>query len=292
MPIARAVGDVRINYERQDAVVTKIQLDGTVVIMTGASVGLGRAMSLALASAGARVVLAAPEPDRLEAVAAEIEAVAGPGRTLVARTDITVRADCDNVIRECLRRFGTVQVLVNNARRPVRGPGLPPAGNFLPFWESNPDIWQESINVNVNGTFQLSHVVAPYLIRNGWGRIINISTSLGGMIERHNSPYGVSKAALESATAIWAADLADTGVTVNSLLPGGACDTDPNRLPVPGRTLLPVEVMNSAVVWLASRLSDGKTGGRYVGKLWHDSLPPNVAAERASEKPVIRLPEQ
>src|SRR3954447_3327653 len=138
-----------------------IDLDGTVVAVTGASVGLGRSMSLALARAGARVVLAAPEMDLLEAVAAEIEAATGSGRTLAVRTDITERGDCERLLAESVRRFGKLQVLVNNARRPVRGEGLPPAGNFLPFWESDPDIWQESVHVNVNGTFLMSRTVAP-----------------------------------------------------------------------------------------------------------------------------------
>jgi 3-oxoacyl-[acyl-carrier protein] reductase len=265
-----------------------IDLDGTVVAMTGASVGLGRSMSLALASAGARVVLAAPETELLEEVAAEIDAEVGPGRAFPVRTDITIRGDCERLVAESFRRFGALHVLVNNARRPVRGPGLPPAGNFLPFWESNPEIWQESVHVNVNGTFQMSHVATPHLIRNGWGRIINISTSLGGLSQRRNSPYGVTKAALESASLIWAADLAGTGVTVNVLLPGGACDTDPNRLPDPNLKLLPVDIMNPAIVWLASKRSDGKTGGRYIGKLWNSSLPPDEAAAGASTASVFR----
>lgn len=268
---------------------SSIDLDGTVVAMTGASLGLGRSMSLALAVAGARVVLAAPETDLLKTVATEIDAVAGAGRSLVVRTDITARGDCERMLAESIRCFGRLDVLVNNARRPVRGPGLPPAGNFLPFWESNPDIWQESVHVNVNGTFQVSHVVTPHLITNGWGRIININTSLSGLYQRHNSPYGVTKAALESATLIWAADLAGTGVTVNSLLPGGACDTDPNRPPNPALKLLPVDIMNPAVVWLASRRSDGKTGGRYIGKFWDSSLPPDAAADGASTSPALRM---
>lgn len=266
-----------------------IDLDGTVVAMTGASVGLGRSMSVALAQAGARVVLAAPETDLLDAVAAEIEAKAGAGRAHVVRTDITVRADCERLLAESIRRFGKLQVLVNNARRPVRGPGLPPAGNFLPFWESNPDIWQESVHVNVNGTFLLSHVVTPHLIANGWGRIVNINTSLGGLYQSRNSPYGVTKAALESATLIFAGDLAGTGVTVNTLLPGGACDTDPNRPPDPKLMLLPVDIMNPAIVWLASKRSDGKTGGRYIGRLWNETLPPDEAAAGAFTEPALRM---
>ena len=265
-----------------------IDLDGTVVAMTGASLGLGKSMSLALAKAGARVVLAAPEIDLLEAVAAEIEAKAGPGRALPLKMDITVRTDCERLLAESIRHFGKLQVLVNNARRPVRGPGLPPAGNFLPFWESNPYIWQESVSVNVNGTFLVSHVVTPHLIANGWGRIVNINTSLGGLIQSRNSPYGVTKAALESATMIFAADLAGTGVTVNTLLPGGACDTDPNRPPNPALKLLPVDIMDAAMVWLASTRSDGKTGGRYIGRLWNDKLPPDQAAAGAFTAPVFR----
>ena len=87
---------------------------------------------------------------------------------------------------------------------------------------------------------------------------------------------------------IWAADLAGTGVTVNVLLPGGACDTDPNRPPDPALKLLPVDIMNPALVWLASKRSDGKTGGRYIGRLWNDRLPPDEAAAGALTQPVFR----
>ena len=265
-----------------------IDLDGTVVAITGASTGLGKSMSIALAQAGARVVLAAPETDLLEAVAAEIEIKAGPGRALPLKTDITVRTDCERLLTESIRRFGKLEALVNNARRPVRGPGLPPDGNFLPFWESNPSIWQESVQVNVNGTFLISHVVTTHLIGNGWGRIVNINTSLGGLSQSRNSPYGVTKAALESATLIFAADLAGTGVTINTLLPGGACDTDPTRPPDSTLKLLPVDIMDPAIVWLCSKRSNGKTGGRYIGRLWNTKLPPDEAAAGALTLPVFR----
>ena len=88
-------------------------------------------------------------------------------------------------------------MLVNNARRPVRGPGLPPAGNFLPFWESNPEIWQESVHVNVNGTFLMSYVVTPHLIGNGWGGSSTSTPASAACRQRRNSPYGVTKAALD-----------------------------------------------------------------------------------------------
>jgi NAD(P)-dependent dehydrogenase (short-subunit alcohol dehydrogenase family) len=218
-----------------------IRLEDRVVIVTGASRGLGRAMALRLADAGARVVLASPETDLLQRLADEIAARHGAGRALVAATDITIRRECESLVERTIGTFGALHVLVNNARRPHRGPGLPPGGNSLPFWCSDADIWQETVNVNVNGTFLLSHVVTPHLIRQGWGRIIVLTTSLGTMQGRNNSPYGVTKAALEAATLIWAQDLDGTGVTVNSLLPGGSCDSDPDRPPRPGQHLLPVD---------------------------------------------------
>lgn len=269
-----------------------IDLKDRVAVVTGASRGLGRAMAGALADAGARVVLAAPESDHLRDAAAEIGGQAGGGRVLAVPTDITSKAGCQRLIAETLGHFGELDVLINNARRPHRGPGLPPGGNALPFWESDPDIWMETIQVNVNGTFLLSHLVTPHLLRQGWGRIVNLTTSLDTMQRRRNSPYGVSKAALEAATLIWSQDLAGSGVTANSLIPGGSCATKPDDAGTVARggKLLPVDVMNPLAVWLASDLSDGKSGGRYVGKLWDASLPPGEAAARCLEAPVLRTP--
>lgn len=268
----------------------KVDLRDKVCVVTGSSRNLGRAMALGLADAGARVVLASPETELLAKVAAEIKSKHGKGRALPVTMDITVKADCERLLSECLDHFGGLHVLVNNARRSSRGPGLPAEGNKLPFWKTDQAIWQDTVRVAVNGTFLISHVVAPQMIKQGWGRIVIITTSLRTMQTRNNSPYGVTKSALEAAKMIWAQDLEGTGVTVNSLIPGGSCDVDPSRYYAPGRKLLPATVMNATLVWLASDLSDGNTGGRYVGKLWDESLKPEEAAKRALEAPVLRTP--
>jgi 3-oxoacyl-[acyl-carrier protein] reductase len=168
---------------------------------------------------------------------------------------------------------------------------LPANGNSLPLWETDPAVWQDAVRINVNGTFLISHVLAPHMIASGFGRIVNISTSLDTMQRRHNSPCGVTKAALEAATMIWAQDLEGTGVTCNSLLPGGMVktDDDSNRSSSRGKPL-PVHIMNAPAIWLASRASDGVTGQRFVAIGWDASLPAVEAARRAREEPVLRQP--
>ena len=262
-----------------------IRLDGKVAIVTGAARGLGLAMAEGLVRAGASVMFTDVDADAL-------------GRTGAAATiagDISVQVDCERIVAETTKRFGALHMLVNNAGK---GPALleaSPRTTSLKFWQADPDIWRAIIDTNVNGTFLMARTAAPVLVKAGWGRIVNVTTSLPTMQRRQNSPYGVSKAAIEAETLIWAKDLDGTGVTVNSLIPGGAADTEfvhmasRKELAAIGRALLPPSVMVAPVVWLASTLSDGITGARFVGKLWDESLPPNDAAAKARE-PSVLLP--
>jgi len=266
-----------------------IDLDGRVVILTGADRGLGRAMSLGLASKGARLVLASPAVDGLKAVAAEIGDIAGPGHALAVETDITDLESCENCLRAAVGAFGTLHVLVNNARRLRRDPGKPEQAGHLPFWECDAELYRQTVEVNVAGTFFMSRTVAPYFVELGYGKIINLSTSVRNFYSEHQSPYGVTKAAIDSSTYIWARDLMDKGVTVNALLPGGACDNgDPNRPPAPERDLLPADIMNPVLVWLCSARADGATGWRYNGSLWDAAADPDVAAAGCREEASIR----
>jgi 3-oxoacyl-[acyl-carrier protein] reductase len=266
-----------------------IDLDGRVVIMTGADRGLGRAMSLGLAKKGARLVLASPVMDGLNAVAREIAAIAGPGRALAVETDITDLKSCVNCLKVAVEAFGVVHVLVNNARRLRRDADKPEAAGHLRFWDVDPVLYRETVEVNVAGTYFMSRTVALYFIEQGYGKIINLTTSLRNFYSVGQSPYGVTKAAIDASTYIWARDLGDKGVTVNALLPGGACDNgDVNRPPETGRDLLPADIMNPLLVWLCSQRSDGATGTRFVGKLWNNSLDPDQAAAGCREGASIR----
>jgi 3-oxoacyl-[acyl-carrier protein] reductase len=274
--------------------VADIRLDGTVAIVTGAARGLGQAMAVGLCRAGANVVFADVDG---AALARATGAAAGPqcGTALGIRCDITSRADCEGVVAQTVETFGALHVLVNNAAKGQVHLERSRQTKSLKFWESDPEIWQDVIVTNVNGTFLMARSAVPAMLKAGFGRIVNITTSLPTMQRRNNSPYGVTKAAIEAETLIWAQELKDTGVTVNSLIPGGAADTEfvhaasRKELAAMGRELLPPSVMVPPVLWLASRMSDGVTGARFVGKLWDDTLPPNEAAVKARE-PSVLLP--
>ncbi len=261
-----------------------VDLKGRVAIVTGSSQNLGKVMAQGLAKAGARVVLASPDIERLNLVAAEI----GRGDAIAVQADITIEADCRRVLDEADKAFGGADILVNNARN-LRS-GIADYDN-APFWEKPVAFWDAAVRVNVFGTYLMSRTFAPHMMARGWGRIINISTGLRTMLSRHNSPYGVTKAAIDMETIIWAQDLAGTGVTVNTLLPGGACDTERPRSGPPSKgVLLPMEILVPPLVWLASNLSDRQTGGRYVATYWDPGLSPEQAAKGAIRPPIFREP--
>ena len=192
---------------------------GRVAIVTGAGRGIGRAMTLGLAQAGIRVVAtSARERAEIDAVAAE----AGTDMVLAVLADVTREPDVQRVVATAPERFGHLDILVNNAGRGMRYVSESFMTEATRFWEVEPETWRMVIDTNVNGPFLMARAATPNMVRAGWGRIVNISMNRSTMRRAGFSPYGPSKAALESETAIWAQDLAGTGVTVNALLPGGA----------------------------------------------------------------------
>src|SRR6185437_16881185 len=153
-----------------------------------------------------------------------------------------------------------VDILVNNAGRGMKYVSASFLMEPTRFWEAEPAAWQMIIDTNVNGPFYMAcAVVTRWLQQQREGSIINISMDYEGMKRRGFSPYGPSKAALESASAIWAQELADSGITVNALLPGGATLTGmiPQSFPDHLRTtLLDPEIMVPPLLWMASTQSD------------------------------------
>jgi NAD(P)-dependent dehydrogenase (short-subunit alcohol dehydrogenase family) len=244
-----------------------------VAIVTGAGRGLGRAMTLGLARAGMRVVAtAARERAEIESIAAE----AGASMVLPVLADVTRELDAERVMAVALERFGRLDILVNNAGRGMRYVRETFMTEPTRFWEVEPDTWRMVIDTNVNGPFLMARAITPHLIRAGWGRIINVSVNHSTMRRRGFSPYGPSKAALESETLIWAQDLRGTGVTVNALLPGGATLTGmiPESFPANARgTLLDPEIVVPPLLWLVSEDTNAITGCRVTANRWEDGNP-------------------
>ena len=251
---------------------TESSQSDVIVIVTGGARGLGRAMTLALLRSGRRVIVAdlpvsAAEVRELTDIAAQEQS---QDRLLTVECNVTQWEQCLNVVNKAIERFGTVHGLVNNA-----GIGMQDIGNVLvgkrkPFYEVDANAWRNAVDVNVNGPFLMAKAITPQLVRQRWGRIVNIETSSYTMMMDGFSPYGPSKAALESATVIWAKDLVGTGVTVNALAPGGPVNTRmiPNSEVGDRATLIQPEVMVAPIVWLMSARSDGVNGRRIIAKEW------------------------
>ena len=261
-------------------------LGGRVAVVTGGGRGLGREMALALAEAGACVVVtSARERAELDEVCVQAERLGAGERMLALQADVRDFADCERVVAETRRVFGRLEVLVNNAGRGLLL--VSPTFNVEParFYEAPVEGWREIVETNVIGQFHMARAAAPHMVAQGFGRIVNISTSEATMTRIGYSPYGPSKAALEACSVVWAKDLGGTGVTVNVLLPGGATDTKllpdgPNKRGADGLLLAP-EIMRAPILWLASDAADGHTGERYIAKLWDPALDPDLAAARA-----------
>jgi NAD(P)-dependent dehydrogenase (short-subunit alcohol dehydrogenase family) len=254
---------------------------GTVVVVTGASRGLGRVIARGLAAAGARVaVLARKGSERQLAGLLDEMAREGvpPANVLALYGDIARRDECEAAVRQVVERFGGLEVLFNNA-----GLGMDQIGahvsRLVPFYEVPEDTWRRIVDTNVNGTYAMTCAAIPHLLRARRARIVNLTTSLSTMLRPGMSPYGPSKAAVEAMTSVWAKDLAGTAVTVNALLPGGPSDTDMvTREDFPDRkALIPPTAMVPPAMFLASPESDGITGMRIIAKDW----PAQASAEEA-----------
>jgi NAD(P)-dependent dehydrogenase (short-subunit alcohol dehydrogenase family) len=251
---------------------TELPLAGKVAIVTGAGRGLGRSMARGLARAGARVVMtAARAGEELTAAAVEIGAECGAGSVATMVADVADPSECEAVVALALDRFSKLDVLVNNAGRGMKYVSERFMTEPTRFWEMPAETWQMVITTNVNGPFLMARAAMPHFMKAGRGRIVNISVSRQTMRRKGFTPYGPSKAALESASMIWAQDLAGTGITVNTLLPGGATATGmvPASIGEEVRTrLLDPEVIVPPLLWLASDASDDVTGKRITATEW------------------------
>ncbi len=254
-----------------------------VAIVTGAAGGIGRAMTRGLLAAGIRVAGVDRDRDPLERLAASAREQGKEGELLTIQTDLATDTAAAQITRATRAQFGRIDILVNNAGI---GPGAIRADSWqrpLKFWEVTSDQWRRFIAVHTTAPLALANAVVAEMMRQGWGRIVNVTTSLGTMLNAGSPTYGPSKAALEALSAIMAKDLDGTGVTVNVLVPGGITNTPmiADEAGFDRAAMIQPEVMAPPLIWLVSDAARKVTGRRFLAIHWDPELPPEQAADRA-----------
>ena len=223
-----------------------------VVMITGASRGLGRALTLAFAEEGANLVINSRNSDSLDPVVKEAEDAGAA--VLAVPADVSVQADVERLVNAAVDRFGRIDVLVNNA-------GL--LGPRVPIVEYPEDEWRKVLEANLTGPFLLTKALIPHMPEGG--SIINVTSGVSIQGRARWGAYSVSKFGMEGFTQILAAELEERGIRANSVDPGGMRtemraaaypNEDPNNLVTPEK--------NIDVFWyLASDESRDVTGERF-----------------------------
>ena len=227
-------------------------LRGKVVVITGASRGLGRALVLACAKEGANLVVNSRNEDSLRPVAEEAEEAGA--EVLAIPADVSVGTDVENLADGTIQRFGRVDVLVNNA-------GL--LGPRVPIEEYPEDEWRRVLDANLTAPFLLSRALIPHMSEGG--SIINVTSGVSIEGRAEWGAYSVSKFGVEGLTQILAAELEDRGIRVNSVDPGGM-RTEMRAAAYPDEdpaTRITPEENTSVFLYLASDESRGVTRERF-----------------------------
>lgn len=181
---------------------------GKVALVTGAAMGIGREIALSFAKEGATVILYGISEDVFR-VAKEAESLGT--RTLACRGDVGNRDEVEECVSKALQLFGKIDILVNNA-------GIYPT---KPFVEMSEEEWDKVFRVNVKGVFYFTKAALPQMIRNRWGRVINIASIAGAVVGFPGlTHYSATKAALVGFTRSLALEVAQFNITVNTIAPG------------------------------------------------------------------------
>jgi NAD(P)-dependent dehydrogenase (short-subunit alcohol dehydrogenase family) len=229
-----------------------LNLDGRTAVVLGGTSGIGRAISLGLAAAGADVVASARRPAEVAATADEIEAAGR--KTLRLTSDVTSRPTLEALRDATLAAFGKVDILVNSAGKTKR----------LPAMDYDEETWNDILDTNLNGTLRGCQVFGKPMLERRYGRIINIASLTTFVAFHETAPYGASKAAVGALTKSLAVEWGPRGVAVNAIAPGvfrtalnaelldGTARGREIRLRTPGGRFGQVEEVAGAAVFLAS----------------------------------------
>jgi NAD(P)-dependent dehydrogenase (short-subunit alcohol dehydrogenase family) len=270
-----------------------MRLRNKVAVVTGGGRGIGRAIALAFAREGAHLVLASRTLPEVEATAAEARAL--EAEALALRADVSQAQDVEAMLAFALAHFGKIDILVNNAAV------QPPIG---PLWENDPQEWLRTLLINLGGVFLCCRAVVPLMIRQGGGKIINLSGGGATSPRPCFSAYAASKAAVVRLTETLAEELKPFNVQVNAIAPGAVYTRMTEEVLAAGTAAGQKAVAEAArlkregrgpeaaaelAVFLASEESNGLTG-RLISAVWDDwrSIPGRIAQVMASDLYTLR----
>ncbi|MDP7627638.1 MAG: SDR family oxidoreductase [SAR202 cluster bacterium] len=237
-----------------------LSLNGKTVVITGGGTGLGREMTLAMAKAGADLVIAARRLAPIEEVAQQVRAIGR--RADAVTTDATDTESVRLLFKYVIKEFGKVDILFNNA-------GIVREDGPKPIWEITDESWKIGIDVNLSTAFYCSRAISKHMADRGSGKIVNVSSGYGFRGGRDNYMYAAGKGGIVNLTRAMATSLGKYGITTNCIVPGfiptEITDPDSERsrqrgrfIPI-GRTGVPRE-MGPLAVFLASSASDYMNG--------------------------------
>jgi 3-oxoacyl-[acyl-carrier protein] reductase len=188
----------------------ELGLEDKVAVVTGSSRGIGKAIAVELAREGCRVVLAARGEKELELAAEDVRRTGSIGAVLAVAADVTKADEVERLIEATVARFGTVDVLVNNAG------GI---GRRLPFHELSDEEWFEVLDLNLISAARLTRAVLPHMLEQSWGRIINVASESGTQPSTLKPHYNAAKAALINLTKSLSKTYGEYGILVNAVSP-------------------------------------------------------------------------
>ena len=183
-------------------------------LVTGAAVGIGRAVAHKMASLGAKLVLVDVNFEKLQTVKLELEQYTN--NVLIYECDITNEEKVNEIVNESQKEFGGIDILINNAAV---------WRSFKPFTEISNEEWKKFLDINIMGVVNFTKAVLPVMIENGYGRIINVSSVAGVYGIANMVHYSATKGAVISMTKALAKEIAEKGITVNSVSPGTVSDS-------------------------------------------------------------------
>jgi NAD(P)-dependent dehydrogenase (short-subunit alcohol dehydrogenase family) len=253
-----------------------------VVILTGAAGGIGRSIAQSLLADGHCLAAVDQDEQALRGLAQDLHEFDAAGRLQTVVCDLALEEACEQAVELAVGRFGRLEAVINNAGIGVSSLRPDAELRHPAIEELTGEIWDRFFAVNVRAPMLLVREGLAHMKAAGWGRIVNNTTSYLTMLRV--LPYGATKAALEAMSAVWAAELAETRITVNVLIPGGPTNTAfiADGAGIPRDQMLKPEIMGPPASWLISDASQAMTGQRIIAARWDRDLPPDQAAKASA----------